>query len=80
MKNRKRYIYDPTQGKVVPYEERTIKESAGPHISKIYPFVTEDFDGKPTEVRSREHYRQLCKQHGVYAKHEFGIGHNISEI
>lgn len=48
--------------------------------SSIYPFVTEDFDGTPTEVKSRSHYRELCRKHGVYAKHEFGLGYNIGEI
>lgn len=43
-------------------------------------FVTEDFDGTPVEVRSRAHYKALCKQHGVYAPHVFGMGWNISEL
>jgi putative FmdB family regulatory protein len=50
------------------------------HVSKLYPFVTEDFDGTPIEVRSRKHYYELCRKHNVYAKHEFGIGYNISEL
>lgn len=44
------------------------------------PFVSEDFTGKPIEVRSKEHYKQLCKEHNVYAPHCFGQGFNISEI
>jgi putative FmdB family regulatory protein len=43
-------------------------------------FVTEDFNGQPIEVKSKEHYRQLCKEHGVYAPHVFGQGYNISEV
>lgn len=43
-------------------------------------FVSEDFDGTPIEVRTKEHYKQLCKEHNVYAPHAFGRGYNISEI
>jgi len=44
------------------------------------PFVSEDFDGTPIEVRSKEHYKHLCKKHNLYAPHAFGRGFNISEI
>lgn len=44
------------------------------------PFVSEDFTGSPILVRTKEHYKQLCKQHNVYAPHCFGVGYNISEI
>lgn len=44
------------------------------------PFVTEDFTGEPIEVRTKEHYKRLCKEHDVYAPHVFGRGFNISEI
>jgi len=44
------------------------------------PFVSEDFTGSPIEVRSKEHYKSLCKEHNVYAPHAFGQGFNISEV
>jgi len=44
------------------------------------PFVSEDFTGEPIEVKSKEHYKSLCKEHQVYAPHAFGQGFNISEI
>jgi len=44
------------------------------------PFVTEDFNGQAIEVRTKEHYKRLCQEHGVYAPHCFGQGFNISEI
>jgi putative FmdB family regulatory protein len=44
------------------------------------PFINEDFDGTPILVESKAHYKQLCKKHGVYAPHVFGIGWNRSEI
>lgn len=69
------YIYDKELKKVIPFDsKRTLTPI------KLYPFVTEDFNGLPVEVKSRSHYRELCRQHGVYAKHEFGHGYNISEI
>jgi putative FmdB family regulatory protein len=52
---------------------------SSPHSDWFKPFVSEDFTGEPIEVRSKNHYRSLCKQHGVYAK-VFGRGFNISEI
>ena len=76
---RHRFIYDPNLKKVVPYEQKQLKESAGPHISKLYPFVSEDFDGTPTTVKSRKHYWELCRKHGVYAN-ELGKGFNIKEL
>ncbi len=77
---RKRFYYDKEQKKVLPIEEKPAGESVGPHVSKLYPFVNEDFDGTPIEVKSKKHYMELCKQHGVYAVKEFGRGYNISEI
>lgn len=44
------------------------------------PFVTEDFNGKPIYVKSKDHYRSLCREHNLYAPHAFGRGFNISEI
>ena len=44
------------------------------------PFVSEDFDGTPIEVKSKDHYRSLCRKHNLYAPHAFGRGFNISEI
>ncbi len=32
------------------------------------PFISEDFNGEPIEVQSKEHYKRLCKEHGVYAR------------
>jgi len=32
------------------------------------PFVTEDFDDTPILVKSKRHYKELCKKHGVYAR------------
>lgn len=44
------------------------------------PFVSDDFNGSPIEVRTKEQYKSLCKEHNVYAPHAFGRGFNISEI
>lgn len=44
------------------------------------PFTSDDFTGEPIEVRTKEHYRSLCKEHNIYAPHAFGRGFNISEI
>ena len=44
------------------------------------PFWHEDLTDKPILVTSRNHYKELCKKHGVYAKHEFGTSWNISEV
>ena len=46
------------------------------------PFIHEDLslDMKPVLVKSKEHYRRLCKENGVYAPYVFGQGYNISEI
>jgi len=44
------------------------------------PFTTDDFNGEPIEVRTKEHYKSLCKEHNVYAPHAFGRGFNISEV
>jgi len=57
---------------------KSLISSSKIHVFK--PFITEDFDGTPIEVKSKEHYRGLCKKHKVYAPHEFGQGYNISEI
>ena len=46
----------------------------------FHPFISEDFTGEPILVKSKGHYKELCKQHGVYAPHVFGKGWNISEI
>ena len=35
------------------------------HKDKAYYFTTEMFDGKPTEVRSKEQYRGLLKKNGI---------------
>jgi len=51
-----------------------------PNIHIFQPFIHEDFGDKPVLVKSKRHYRQLCKEHGVYARNEFGEGYNISEI
>lgn len=52
-----------------------------PHHDKRYPFWHEHLspDG-PVLVKSKSHFRQLCKEYKVYAPHEFGQGYNISEI
>jgi putative FmdB family regulatory protein len=31
-------------------------------------FVTDDFNGKPILVKSKEHFKELCKEHGVYSR------------
>lgn len=49
-------------------------------IEIFKPFWHEDFDDKPVLVKSKAHYKELCKKHGVYAPHVFGQGWNISEI
>ena len=49
------------------------------HSDWFKPFVSEDFNGSPIEVKSKSHYKSLCRQHGVYAK-VFGRGYNISEV
>jgi len=49
------------------------------HSDWFKPFTSEDFTGEPIEVKSKNHYRDLCRRHNVYAK-VFGKGHNISEI
>lgn len=59
---------------------RTSRKVARTKDDWFRPFVTEDFNGKPIEVKSKEHYKQLCKDHNVYAPHAFGQGFNISEI
>lgn len=52
-----------------------------PHHDKRYPFWHEHLDPfKPVLVKSRQHFKQLCKDYKVYAPHEFGQGYNISEI
>ena len=33
--------------------------------SKIYPFTTKNFNGKPIEVRDASHERALCQEYGV---------------
>lgn len=50
-----------------------------PHKDWFKEFVSEDFTGSPIEVTSKNHYRDLCRRHGVYAK-MFGKGYNISEV
>lgn len=49
------------------------------HSDWFKPFVSEDFNGQPIEVKSKDHYKALCREHGCYAK-VFGKGYNISEI
>lgn len=49
------------------------------HNDWFHPFISEDFTGEPILVRSKNHYKELCRKHGVYAK-VFGKGHNISEV
>ncbi len=49
------------------------------HSDWFKPFISEDFTGSPIEVKSKAHYKDLCRRHGVYAR-VFGKGHNISEI
>lgn len=36
--------------------------------SRLYPFINEDFNGTPIEVRSKGHYKELCKKFGVQAR------------
>lgn len=45
----------------------------------FHPFTSEDFDGTPTEVRSKNHYKELCEKHGVYSR-ALGHGRNLKEI
>lgn len=59
---------------------RTSRKVARTKDDWFKPFATEDFNGELIEVRSKEHYKQLCREHGVYAPHCFGQGFNISEI
>ena len=44
-----------------PHEAREV----GFLASKIYPFTTTNFTGKPIEVRDASHERQLMAEHGV---------------
>ena len=43
------------------------------------PFTSEDFNGTPILVKSKQHYKDLCKQHGVYSR-ALGYGRNLTEI
>jgi putative FmdB family regulatory protein len=60
-------------------EGSTTIQMSPPHDDWFHPFTSEDFTGEPIEVKSKSHYKDLCRRHGVYAK-VFGKGHNISEI
>ena len=31
-------------------------------------FISEDFDGTPITVKSKQHLKQLCKEHGVTSR------------
>ena len=56
-----------------------LQMSPVPDIS-FKPFVHEDFGDKPVLVKSKNHYKELCQQHGVYAKHVFGDSWNLKEV
>jgi len=49
-------------------------------VEVFKPFYHDDFGLEPVLVKSKGHYKELCKKHGVYAPHVFGQGWNISEI
>lgn len=50
-----------------------------PNQDWFHPFVSEDFNGEPIQVRSKNHYKQLCEEHGVYSR-ALGFGRNLKEI
>lgn len=51
------------------------------HKDWFKPFWHEDLspDG-PVFVKSKSHYKELCKKYGVYAPHVFGQGWNLEEV
>lgn len=61
-------------------EVRAKQIISAPAVHVFQPFWHEDFCDKPILVESKSHYKQLCKQYGVYAPHVFGTSENISEI
>jgi len=74
-------IADRQQIKCVHCNGHTTILISAPHRDSRYPFWHEHLDPfKPILVKSRSHFKQLCKQYNVYAPHEFGQGYNISEI
>jgi putative FmdB family regulatory protein len=48
--------------------ERAEKIISPPSRDWFRSFVSEDFNGKPILVESKEHYKKLCKEHGVVAR------------
>jgi putative FmdB family regulatory protein len=55
--------------------------SRPPADHTFQPFYHDDFTHEgPILVKSKAHYKELCKQYGVYAPHVFGQGWNISEV
>jgi hypothetical protein len=40
-------------------------EHFGHKPASVFPYVTKEITGEPIEIRSLEHQREVCKQHGV---------------
>lgn len=55
-------------------------EHGGHRPASGYPFVSTNFNGKPIEVKSAAHHRELCRVHNVRVRDDAGFLEDRMEV
>lgn len=62
----------PPECCALPMERDWHVEHGGHKPASAFPFVTTNLNGKPIEVKSAAHYKELQKEHGVRLRDDVG--------